>query len=525
MNIRIKLSSGLKCLPLLISALMLLVSGCSRVADGTINGTPNTNTSGNTPDEILEAPDFFLPQTATPMLWGEYYYSDPGDSLLAGSSDTLRFCSDTSETSYYYSYTQMSPIYSSPEEFKTMIHFIDSIPLLNPGKIYTKDDIQYITDINRGIHFFDNTDPANPVKIGFLFMPGALDIAIKNNTLYANTYSLLAAVDISDPQNPELKKLEKAFPAVYKYGQPMLDSNGGVAVAWKVDTLYECDDWMYYEYGYDDMAGGPVAAPTAMSSSSGESAGGRNDTFGEGGSMARFALNSNYLYAADPSYLNVIDISEDNNPVDVDDIYVTWGLETTFLTDDALFLGANTGMFIYDLSTDAGSPVFASEYSHITSCDPVIVEDTIAWVTLRSGTSCNMGSNELMVISVADIYNPTELTNYEMQNPHGLDLLNDILVICEGSYGFRIYDASNPLEIELLGEVTDIHAYDVIMTETEIRIVGDDGFYQYSYEDPTNPVLLSYEESTGTGMGDNPRITPILIDPMPMPMPEPVIID
>ena len=66
------------------------------------------------------------------------------------------------------------------------------------------------------------TDPADPENMGFIEIPGNVDIAIKNNTLYADSYVDLVAIDISDIENPEeVNRVEDVFP----YTLPPYDEN------------------------------------------------------------------------------------------------------------------------------------------------------------------------------------------------------------------------------------------------------------------------------------------------------------
>ena len=50
-----------------------------------------------------------------------------------------------------------------------------------------------------------------------------------------------------------------------------------------------------------------------------------------------------------------------------------------------LFIGSQTGMFIYNLS-NPDNPVQDGQFNHVRSCDPVIADEKYAYVTLRSGS-------------------------------------------------------------------------------------------------------------------------------------------
>src|SRR5690606_11985836 len=111
-----------------------------------------------------------------------------------------------------------------------------------------------------------------------------------------------------------------------------------------------------------------------------------------------------------------------------------WGIETIFPFDNKLFIGSTTGMHIYDIGNPA-SPEAMAVYNHVTACDPVIVNEKYAFVTLRSGNFCQPGTDLLEVIDIEDPYHPRLLKSYPMENPHGLGLSGDNLYVCEGNHG------------------------------------------------------------------------------------------
>src|SRR5262245_21643048 len=92
-------------------------------------------------------------------------------------------------------YTIFKPVYTSKSTVLSEINSSISQPVESPGKIYIKDNFIFLNDANKGIHVFDNSDPVHPVQKAFLKIPGNLDIAVKGNTLYADMYADLLAID------------------------------------------------------------------------------------------------------------------------------------------------------------------------------------------------------------------------------------------------------------------------------------------------------------------------------------------
>jgi hypothetical protein len=151
-----------------------------------------------------------------------------------------------------------------------------------------------------------------------------------------------------------------------------------------------------------------------------------------------------------------------------------------------------TGMYIYDLA-DPVQPEYVSQYWHVTSCDPVVVEGNYAYITLRTGNTCQTDVNRLDIVDIHDLREPMLLKSYTMYNPHGLGIDNGILFICDGDEGLKVYDAKDPymLKSNQLAHFEQINTFDVIPVNGVLLMIGNDGFYQYDYTDLENINLLS----------------------------------
>ncbi|MBS4013945.1 MAG: hypothetical protein KGZ97_09365 [Bacteroidetes bacterium] len=382
-----------------------------------------------------------------------------------------------------------TPIYMSYDEFRGSFKTSPAKDIVNPGKIYFKDNYIFINDVNAGIHVIDNSNPTSPQSVVFYEIIGNVDIAIRGNILFADSYIDLVAFDISDIMNPiEISRMENVFPEVlpivedvdYPVAYGLFDPKNGVIVGWDVKLVRESNLW-----GHGSWRWG--AEFTTMD-------GGNNGgQAGIAGSMARFMLNQNYLYSvAQPWVLKTIDVINPANMTVTDSIYTWREMETLFRLDEFLFVGTTSGMVVYSLENPS-APLYISEFNHANACDPVVVENDIAYVTLRTGNACFGTSNQLDVIDLSDIYNPELIKTYELHNPHGLGIDNGILFICDGDAGLKIFDASNPLEIaaNMIAHFPNIDAFDVIPLGDILILIGKDGLYQYDYTNPQNIQLIS----------------------------------
>ena len=209
---------------------------------------------------------------------------------------------------------------------------------------------------------------------------------------------------------------------------------------------------------------------------------------GQGGSFARFRIVGDYLYAVDWSSINIFDISNLDEPKVLDKVYTNSVIETIFNQGDILFLGGNQGMYIYDISAPE-KPIYVSEFTHGKACDPVVVDDNYAFVTLRSGNACGDTESGLFVIDVSDLAIPTLKKFYPMKDPYGLGIKQEKLFICDGAAGLKVYDKSDVEHLKLLNHFEDIVTYDVIPLQNSLLMIGDKILYQYKYEENSISLL------------------------------------
>lgn len=216
------------------------------------------------------------------------------------------------------------------------------------------------------------------------------------------------------------------------------------------------------------------------------------DGSGQGGSMAKFSISDNYLFAINEYQLKVYDITNSAQPGLLSTVNVDFGIETVLTLDDFLFIGSVNGMYIYDISNPSNIK-YMSYYEHITSCDPVVANDSLAFVTLNSTNSCNWnnGANRLDILDISNKTNPILLSSVNMSGPKGLGLYQNFVFVCNGSAGVVIYDYSNPNYPQLVSGIQGIDAYDVIIRGPHMFLIGADGLFQYEITDVYNIQLIS----------------------------------
>ncbi|AYB33958.1 LVIVD repeat-containing protein [Chryseolinea soli] len=204
---------------------------------------------------------------------------------------------------------------------------------------------------------------------------------------------------------------------------------------------------------------------------------------GKGGSTARFAVTATHLFAVEDDALKVYQIMGNGALEKINAIQLNPGVETIFTRDHWLYLGTVDAMITYDIATPA-NPLFVSSYSHVVSCDPVVVQDTLAFVTLRTFSCRPSNTNQLEIINIKNPQQPVRLSSYGLNSPYGLGVDGDLLFVCEGESGLTVLNVKDPMNIHLIKRYDEDDAYDVIPHDGTLILTGKDGVAQYDYTDP-----------------------------------------
>jgi hypothetical protein len=144
-----------------------------------------------------------------------------------------------------------------------------------------------------------------------------------------------------------------------------------------------------------------------------------------------------------------------------------------------LYLGSKNGMYIYDFKT-LENPVFVSRIAYVNACDPVVVEK-YAYVTLRSGNLCEADDSALEIIDISNKSNLVKVKSYIMANPYGLGIKDQMLFICDGTAGLKVFNKTNVLDLKITNQFKNINTFDVIPLDKKLLLIGQNTMYQYKY--------------------------------------------
>ncbi len=153
----------------------------------------------------------------------------------------LYSCNRNNGTNSITRYSAWVPIYAKLTEIG-IVSYTTPIATQTAGKIYLYNNYIFQNEQYKGFHIIDNTNPANPVKIGFLSVPFSTEISIKNNYLYTNSVSDLVVINIANITTPVIsKRIANAFPLINQEYPPVtgtyfecVDANKGIVVRWEL---------------------------------------------------------------------------------------------------------------------------------------------------------------------------------------------------------------------------------------------------------------------------------------------------
>ena len=212
-----------------------------------------------------------------------------------------------------------------------------------------------------------------------------------------------------------------------------------------------------------------------------------NPETGTGGSTARMTISGDYLYAISGDRdVQLFDISTPSTPNPWVRISVDWGIETLFPYGDYLLIGADDGVHILD-NTNPGLPEYIADLTHARARDPVVASDGYAYVTLRNQGA---GANQLEVLDIREISQPTLVDTLPMQFPSGLATISNRLYVCDDIAGIKIFDTSDPANLTVAGSIPGVDCNDVLINGDVLAAITDTSVEQYDISG-LEPVRLS----------------------------------
>lgn len=217
--------------------------------------------------------------------------------------------------------TVATPELMSKSEFRKSIDISSPKNIEEAGKIYVYGNYIFVSDINKGIHVLDNTNPRFPRAIKYIQIPGNEDVSVKDNYLFADSATDLVVFDISNINAISVvERLEDVFNIydlrvpnevqAFDYGNYNYEED--IIVGWTLKQ--ERRKKMVNTMVIDMAFGGAVL----------NNVGGAESKTGVGGSLARFQIVDNYLYTVGTNEIAIFKIQNLSLPTLETKQYAGW---------------------------------------------------------------------------------------------------------------------------------------------------------------------------------------------------------
>ncbi len=364
-------------------------------------------------------------------------------------------------------YNKATAVYGNLDSLRTLPLLIEKQNLVNPKSFYIGNNFVLVSELNKGIHIYDNTDMQNPQRLSFIQLPFLREFYVKDNFLYiANVYDVVK-IDITNVYNPQFVSRAKNV-----FWTPLENDKGEQLLGFEYATgtdKFEINSIEAQEIKKEgrlhlDYLKNVIPASTIPSTFTGGNSNSKS-------TLSRIAVEFDHIYVIEDNVMHVISNSSQLDYVKK--IKLERNTETIYGEDNKLFLGSVTSMTIYN-AANPGSPTKISSVNHTEYCDPVLPRGDVAYYTLRSteNEGCNgKGENTLNLVDISNINAPKELKSIDLESPYGLCFANNYLFVGQGANGLTIYDANNHFKLVEETKISNVVAYDIMFHPNNPNII------------------------------------------------------
>jgi len=217
---------------------------------------------------------------------------------------------------------------------------------------------------------------------------------------------------------------------------------------------------------------------------------------GKSGSITKFTIHNNYMYALNPNEVQTYSLENPDEPELVHTIETDYGLETIIVYDNTVYVGSRNSLYILDISAPYQPEILSEsnrvELGFFSGCDPVVVKDNYAYSTIKIiDNVCGTfnARSLLLVYDVSDKSNPKIVGEFPLDQPNGLAYIGNHLVVCdEGSDQLVIFDITDPLNVQQLFDnninITD--PVDLIIHDSKMIVSTKTSFNIYNINSITD---------------------------------------
>ncbi len=360
-------------------------------------------------------------------------------------------------------------------------------------------NLAYVADGSRGLQIIDVTNPANPVRRGgYATTTEAWSVTIVGNLAYlANGGSLLQIIDVSDPANP----WRRGGFDLPDYGQSkavtvignlayIADANNGLLI---VDVTNPANPVFRGGYGSPDYAHDVVVAGNLAYVADGSQGlliidvtnpanPWRRGGYDTPGLAVGLALAGNLAYVADYDHgLHIIDVTSPSSPWRRSSLDTHWNYANDVVVASSLaFVAHADGMQISDLGNPVG-PLWRSDHGTPGYANGVAVAGSLAFIADGS-------SGGLRIVDVSNPTYPVARGWYDTPGyAYGVAVADNMAYVADWGSGLQVIDVDDPANPVWRGWYdTPGTAYDVVLANNLAFVAdGSRGLQIIDVNDPT----------------------------------------
>jgi len=210
---------------------------------------------------------------------------------------------------------------------------------------------------------------------------------------------------------------------------------------------------------------------------------------GKAGSLSKFTIIGNYIYAVSSHFLYTIDISDPSKPTKVNESPLNYDMETIYPYKNTLFIGSKTGLYVYSLE-NAAEPKLIGEAKHGRSCDPVIANDSASYSTLKGNSACGPATSGLYVYDIRNLDRPELKKTIPIDEPIGLGMEDSVLYVCCANEGMKVFSIKNAYDPVEITKIPDAGFIDVIPYNDILICWVNDGISLYDISKRFQPAFI-----------------------------------
>ena len=337
--------------------------------------------------------------------------------------------------------------------------------LVNALFFRESDSLLFVANVEHGgLRIVDVSGPAAPVEAGFLDTPGqAVDVIVSGDlALVADNGGGLRIVDVSNPSTP------------VEVGSFQTGDAQAVGVSGALAFFGG------FEFGLSILDVSDPAAPAEQGS------------FSTGGAQGLF-VSGDLVFVADPfSVLRILDVSDPTGPVEVGSADTSGRAVDIVVSGDLAFLAeGGSGLLVIDVS-DPSTPLEVGSLDTPGVALDISLSGTLAFIADDAGVHIVQVANPTVPAQVGFLETPKDARN--------VALSGDLALIAARSSGLSIMDISNPMSPVELGSLDSPGSASGLALSGDLAFLADgsSGLVILDVSDAAAPMRVGSADTPGS---------------------------